>query len=357
MMQNTRRAKRMSRLKHLSTMALLLLPLSCAFAQAPFYQGKTITMIASRAPGGTGDLRDKSLLPYLRKYIPGNPTIAMEYMDGGGGRKAANFMYSSAKPDGLTIGALASGTVTLAILGESGVMYNVDRFIYLGASESSSHQIIYTRKELGLSSLEKLRANPGLRIGAQTVGHVSHISGRLFAYFLDLKEPRFIVGYSSPEVDVALLRGELDARANLATSVLRRNPVWLEKNLMDFHAIMEIPKGVKHPRFSQLPEIESFARTETDKQVLATWRVFRLAGSPYVLPPATPKDRADILESAMRKALVDPEFHKEYTKIVGEEPNPLMPEELTRAIKSIPRNAEVSDIIKRLSGARPLPPR
>jgi tripartite-type tricarboxylate transporter receptor subunit TctC len=357
MLLNAPRVLRGYRLGYAVFIALSLFPLSFAFAQAPFYQGKTITVIASRAPGGTGDLRDKSLLPFLRKYIPGNPTIVIDYMDGGGGRKAANYMYSSAKPDGLTIGALASGTVTLAILGDSGVMYNIDRFMYLGASESSSHQIIYTRKELGLNNLEKLRAKPGLRIGAQTVGHVSHISGRLFAYYLDLKEPRFIVGYSSPEVDVALMRGELDARANLATSMLRRNPEWLEKNMMDFHAIMEIPKGVKHPRFSKLPEIESFARSETDKQVLAAWRVFRLAGSPYLLPPGTPKDRVEVLQAAMRKALNDPEFHKEYTKIVGEEPNPLMPEELAAAINSIPRNAEVADIIKKISGAGPLPQR
>jgi tripartite-type tricarboxylate transporter receptor subunit TctC len=343
-----------------SVLALAVLWLSAldpANAQSQFYQGKTITMIASRAPGGTGDLRDKALLPFLRKYIPGNPNVVMDYMDGGGGRKAANFLYSNARPDGLTIGALSSGTITLAILGETGVAYNVDRFIYLGASESSSHQIIYTRKELGLNGLDKLRAKAGLRIGAQTIGHVSHVSGRLFAYFLDLKDPRFIVGYSSPEVDVALLRGELDARANLATSMLRRNPDWLEKNLMDFHAIMEIPKGVKHPRFPNVPEIESFTRSELDQQVLAAWRIFRLAGSPYVFPPGTPQERVDAVQGAMRKALSDAEFHKEYLKLVGEEPNPLMPEELANAIKSIPRNAEVADIIKKLSGAGPLPPR
>jgi tripartite-type tricarboxylate transporter receptor subunit TctC len=338
-------------------LAVSVLPAAFAAAQGSFYQGKTITLIASRAPGGTGDLRDKSLLPFLRKYIPGNPNIVMDYMDGGGGRKAANYMYSSARPDGLTIGALSSGTVTLAILGESGVMYNIDKFVYLGASESSSHQIIYTRKELGLNTLEKLKAQPGLRIGAQTVGHVSYVSGRLFAYFLGLKDPRFIVGYSSPEVDVALMRGELDARANLATSMLRRNPEWLEKNMMDFHAIMEIPKGLKHPRFGQLPEIETFARSEIDKQVLSAWRIFRLAGSPYVFPPGTPKERIDTVETAMRKALNDPAFHSEYLKLVGEEPNPLMPEELTQAIKGIPRNAEVADLIKRLSGAGPLPQR
>ena len=53
---------------------------------------------------------------------------------------------------------------------ESGVMYELDKFIYLGAPETAGHQIIYTRKELGLNSLEKLRAKPGLRIGAQIGG-------------------------------------------------------------------------------------------------------------------------------------------------------------------------------------------
>ena len=56
-----------------------------AFAQAPYYQGKTIKIIAATAPGGIGDNRVKATVPFLRKYIAGNPTILIEYMDGGGG--------------------------------------------------------------------------------------------------------------------------------------------------------------------------------------------------------------------------------------------------------------------------------
>ena len=106
----------------------------------------------------------------------------------------------------------------------------------------------------------------GVRIGDQSVGHVSYIAERLFAYFFGLKDPKFIAGYTAPEVDAALLRGELDARANNASSVLRRNPDWLEKGLMDFHAILEVPKGTKHPRLGHLPEIESFAKTDKEKK-------------------------------------------------------------------------------------------
>ena len=222
----------------LGSVIVSLLP-GQAFPQAPFYQGKTVTVIVSTSPAGTGDLRVKALIPFLRKHIPGNPTLVLEYMDGGGGRKAANYMFRNARPDGLTVGAMSSGVISLNIMRESGVLYDLDKFIYLGAPETAGHQTIYTRKDLGLSNLEKLRSKPGLRIGAQTVGHVSYIAGRFFAYFLDFKEPNFIAGYTAPEVDAALLRGELDARANAAVSVLRRNPDWLEKGVMDFHAIME----------------------------------------------------------------------------------------------------------------------
>ena len=76
----------------------LLLPFTAVFndaiyAQAPFYQGKTITVIVSSDAGGTSDVRIKSLLPFLQKYTPGNPTIVTEYMPGGGGRKAANHVF------------------------------------------------------------------------------------------------------------------------------------------------------------------------------------------------------------------------------------------------------------------------
>ena len=328
-----------------------------AFAQAPFYQGKTITVIATTAPGGTGDMRVKALVPTLRKHIPGNPTLVIEYMDGGGGRKGANFLFRNAKPDGLTVGAMSGAVIGLQIMRESGVLYDIDKFSYLGSPESVNHYTIYTRKELGLSNLDKLRAATGIRIGAQSVGHVSYIAGRLFAYFFGLKDPKFIAGYTSPEVDAALLRGELDARANNAASVLRRNPDWLDKGLMNFHAILEVPKGTGHPKLGHLPEVESFAKTENERRLLTMWRVFRLVGSPYIVPPGTPKDRVDILQDAFRKAFKDQEFQRDFLKLVGEDAEPLMPEELAKVIRDVPRDAEVIELLKTLSGAGPLPAR
>jgi len=344
-------------LKILVVTASLLSAFELSYAQSNFYEGKTITLVAMTAAGGSGDLRIKAIVPFLRKHVPGNPNVVMEYIDGGGGRKGANHIYSNVKPDGLTIGAGSGAIVPLGVMREQGVSYDVDKFNYLGTPEHEAHTIIYTRADLGLDTLDKLRARPGIRIGGQNVGHTSYVGGRMFAYFMDFREPKFVVGYTSTEVDVALMNGEVDARANAAISALRRNPDWFDKKIMNFHAIMEIPKGLKHPRLSHLPEIESFAKNDRERRLLAMWRSFRGVGSPYVLPPGTPKDRVAILQEAMNKTFKDPEFAKYFRKLVDDEPSPLGAADLGRLIREMPRDAEIQDLLRKLSGADPLPPR
>ena len=193
------------RLATLAALVFLITVPTSVCSQTHFYQGKTITIVQGRGPGGTGDLRVRALVPFLLKYIPGNPTIVMEFMSGGGSRKAANHVFNSARPDGLTIGNFSAGMVSLAVLGESGIQYDIDKFIYLGTPDSAQHYIFITNRKSGLTSLEKLRAASGVRIGAQSVGHPVYIVGRLFAYYLGLKEPKFVTGYTGPEIDIALM--------------------------------------------------------------------------------------------------------------------------------------------------------
>jgi tripartite-type tricarboxylate transporter receptor subunit TctC len=327
------------------------------YSQSSFYQGKTITVIVSSDAGGTVDMRVKALAPVLRKYIPGNPIIVTEYMPGGGGRKAANHLYRSVRPDGLTIGSMSTTLVAAVVLGESGVLYNIDRFIYLGAPDGSTQHVFMTRKELGLSTLDKLSLAPGLRIGAQSIGHQIYIAGRVFAFLMGLKEPKFVVGYTGPEIDLALNRGEVDARAHLVGTVMQRTPELVEKNLADFHAVLETPKGNRHPRFAHLPELESFAKSDKERRLLSLQRTLRLTGSTWILPPGTGKEPAEILQEAIRKAFKDPAFHEAYKKATGEDATPVMPEELQRIVKEVPRDPEIVGLFNRIAGPEPLPDR
>ncbi len=342
----------------IALLAQLVISPNPVFPQAPFYQGKTIKII-NNDPGGTAGLRVKVVMAHLRKFIPGNPTLIIELIEGGGGRRAANHVFQNSKPDGLTIGALSSLIIGLQVMKETGVMYDIDRFIYLGTPVSENHNVIYTRGELALTTLEKLRAASGLRLGAQEVGAAAYISARLFAYFLDIKAPKFVTGYNSLEADVALRNAEIDSRSNNVTSVLSRNPDWVDKGVMNFHAILAVPKDDKpaHPRLAQLPEIESFAKTDKEKKLLAMYRSFRTASAPFVLPPGTPKDRVEVLQDAMRKVFKDPEFRAEFKKLVTDDASPLMPEELAKVIQETPRDPEIIEMLKKFSGVDALPSR
>jgi tripartite-type tricarboxylate transporter receptor subunit TctC len=332
---------------------LCVLPFT-VFSQSDFYRGKTITIVQGRDPGGTGDLRVRAMMPFLQKYIPGNPTIINEFMPGGGGRKAANHVFRSVRPDGLTIGNAGASLVSLAILGESGILYDLDKFTYLGSPYSAYHPIFLSRKQAGWDGLEKLRAASGIRIGGQSVGFSTYVEGRLFAYVLGLKDPKFVTGYGGAELDPALVRGEIDARASGADGVVR-NADWLQGGVVNFHAIIDIPKGLKHPQFSNLPELESLARSDRARKVVILQRAFRVGGAPSFLPPGTPGERVKILQEAFRKAYLDPAFEKEYKKVVGNEPSPLLPEDHEKVIREIPREPEVIELFKKIAGADPLP--
>lgn len=327
------------------------------YAQSPYYQGKTIKLIQGREAGGSGDIRSKAVMPFLKKYIPGNPTIINEFMPGGGGRKAANYIFSTARPDGLTIAHISSGIVTSAVLGEIGVQYDIDKFHWLGSTDSAFHYAFFTRKELGLNTMEKLQAHPGLRIGATSIGHTTYTYGRTFAWLLGLRDPRFVLGYSSIEVDVAMSRGELDARSNNTAEVVRRSPDAVKKGLFDFAAILKIPREDKEPDFDRFPEIDGFVKSERERRFLALTRATRLVGTPYLLSPGTSKELVQILREAMKKTFEDPEFHKEFKKLSGEDPSPLMPEAQEEIIRTVPRDAETIELFKWINGNKPLPVR
>jgi tripartite-type tricarboxylate transporter receptor subunit TctC len=328
-----------------------------ADAQAPYFQNKTIKIIRGGEPGGTGDLQARALIPYLKKHLPGEPTIIVENMPGAAGRKAANHIFSTAKPDGLSIGAVGAGLVAGPILGLSGSQYDLDKLIYLGSTESGDPYVFVSRKESGLDSLDKLRAASGLRLGAQAVGHPIYVSGRLFAYLLGLKEPKMVLGYGGPELDVALEKGEVDVRANGADTISQRHRGGEFKDFLVFHASITIPKGNYPAVLPKSPELETFAKNDRERQLINLFRTFLYPRWPYIIAPGTPKEIVTTLRGAMAKAFKDPGFHAEFKKLMTTEPTPLTGEQVEVAIRELPRDPEIVSLYKKMAEQGPLPPR
>jgi tripartite-type tricarboxylate transporter receptor subunit TctC len=69
------------------------------------------------------------------------------------------------------------------------------------------------------------------------------------------------------------------------------------------------------------------------------------------------QDRVEILQDAMRKVFKDPEFRAEFQKLVSDDVSPLMPEEVAKVIREMPRDPEVVEMLKKFSGVYQLPSR
>src|SRR5438132_9212348 len=70
---------------------------------ADFYQGKTLTVIVGYAPGGGVDATARAITRHLGRFIPGQPNIVVQNMEGAAGLIAANYLHQRAAPDGLTL--------------------------------------------------------------------------------------------------------------------------------------------------------------------------------------------------------------------------------------------------------------
>ena len=142
-----------------------------------------------------------------------------------------------------------------------------------------------------------------------------------------------------------------------AAEVMRRFPDAFKKAPFNILAVFKIPREDKDPQFDHLPEIDSFVKSERERRLLTLIRSTRQVGTPFLIPPGTPKEQVQILRDGMSKSFRDPEFQKEYRKITSDDVSPMSPESQQETIRSIPRDPETIGLFNLINGNQPLPAR
>jgi tripartite-type tricarboxylate transporter receptor subunit TctC len=80
-------------------LALSLAAVACERARAAdFYHGKTLAMIVGFAPGGGVDTQARTIARHLVRFIPGQPSVIVQNMEGAAGALAANFLNQRVAP-------------------------------------------------------------------------------------------------------------------------------------------------------------------------------------------------------------------------------------------------------------------
>ena len=332
----------------------LLNPLNLepAFAQANFYQGKTNSIVVGNLAGDTHDLFARAYSRCMGKHIPGAPSIRVQNMPGAGTMIAANHVYNTTKPDGLTMGSLSPALYYNQLVGNKEARFDWPKYTWIGSPERNGH-LLFMRADAPYKTLDDIRnAKEPPRCAATGVGTSGHDVPKLFEEMVGLKF-RLITGYpGGGELDLAIERGEAQCRAITIAAFFAREPfaTWYRTG---FVRILLQTSRQRNPRIPDVPTLfelmEQYKTPPTKRrQTLVYLGVGGFGAWPILATPGIPADRVAILREAFSQTMKDSDFLAEAKK-AGWEIRPTSGEDLQALAKEvIDQPPEVIEWLKKL---------
>ena len=287
----------------------------------PTFEGKTITMILGTRPGGRRDRIARTIAKHLTKNLPGHPAVLVQNIPGGKGIPA-QLKFSRAEPDGSVIAVVVSSDMEAPSFGTPGATYKPREYQWIGSVRTGKQRnTLFTTKKSGFKTIDDLKSRE-VALGAQGVGHRSYLYGRLIAEVLGLKV-RWVLGYSTPEMALAMEKGEIDGRVNDAASFKRDRPDWIENEVVVAHVAMALPESLPPTPdaiFKNTPSLIKFTDKEIHRNLVRKMNATSRLGGSIALPPGTPENIRMAFEKALVQAGKDPAFKKDWEKFVGIKP-------------------------------------
>ena len=272
----------------------------------PYYEGKVIKLIVGHEPGGGYDRMARLLARHLPKHIPGKPTFIVENMPGAGTIIAANHIYSVAKPDGLTLGAIDRGLPIAQLVKGEGVKFDLTKFSWIG-SAAVEVIMLCLRSEVPYKTIDDLRkAKEPIYLGSIGQAGDDYQFPTLLKEFVGLNL-KFVIYTSSPSINLAIERKEVDGRAGSYTTL---KPFIDSGTMRPFIRCRISQEGIEN-----LPVDEDLTTSKIGKVIMAMRSGTGQIGRPYVAPPGVPFEVINILRESFNKVAKDPELKEESKKI------------------------------------------
>ena len=300
------------------TFGLILISSTKLFAQTPYYQGKSIRVVVGFTTGGFYDRWARLLSRHMPKHLPGNPEMIVQNMPGAGSVVATNYVYSVAKPDGLTIGFPSNGIYLDQLVGRPEVKFDIRKFAWIG-SPVREPMIFYVRSDSPFKTiLDVKNAKEPPKCGSTGTVSTDFILARMLEDTLPPLKINTVLGYpGGSEIDLAVEKGEVMCRGMTASPYFGREPflTW-QKN--KFVRVLLYTGDKRDERIPDVPTLdEIFDREkvpEASRRVAEVILAAESFGRPIFSGPGTPADRVKLLRSAFEQAMKDPELLAEAKK-------------------------------------------
>jgi tripartite-type tricarboxylate transporter receptor subunit TctC len=276
-----------------------------AAAQSPeeFYKGNTLRVLIGHPPGGSYDLYARLAADFMKKHVPGNPTMIVEHKPGGGGLVATAFFYAQAPRDGSMIGLFPETIAHTQLLEPKAGKWKVEEMSYIG-SFASVNAAFVIRKNTPAKTIEEMKKTQ-INVGCTGVNAQSCQHPAMLRSLAGLKF-NMITGYpGSAEFVLALEKGEVDLVSSAWNNWRATHRDRFTKG--DFIAVIQ--GGLR--RNKELPNVPLMQELVSDpnaKKVIEFANAGAAIGRALIAPPGIPADRLAVLRAAFDKMVRDPEF-------------------------------------------------
>jgi tripartite-type tricarboxylate transporter receptor subunit TctC len=318
-----------------------------AVAQTPaeFYAGKQVSFYVGLSPGGGYDLNARLIAKYIGRYIPGQPSVIVRNMPGGGGLNMTNSVANVAGKDGLHIGAPQRGIPFEPLLGDaSHAKYDPVKLQWIGSANADTSVAVTTRRS-GVKTWQELKTKEVIVAGTG-IGTESVTVPYVVRNILGLKF-KVIAGFpGGSEMNLAMQRGEVDGRGTFSwTSLKPQRAQWVDSG--DLNVLFQMGLR-KHPDLPGTPLVTDLAETDDQRKLLELqFTAFEL-GRPYFVAEGVPADRVTALRRAFDQAMKDKDLIADAEK-QGLEANPATGEEMQTILARV--YATPKELVARLAEA------
>jgi tripartite-type tricarboxylate transporter receptor subunit TctC len=268
---------------------------------ADFYRGKTITVFIGVGAGGEYDTIARLVARYIGRYIPGHPALIAENMTGASGLKLMNYLATLAPHDGTAIGMISEGLPSLQAVGMAGIQFDAAKFNWLGAI-APIDETIAVWHTAGVTTFEGAR-DKDIITGATARGSITYtfpaLLNELFGTRLKL-----VTGYNGgTEINLAMERGEVEARDNTWSSWKATKPEWVSE-----HKIAIIIQSGPRAADLDAPLVSDLTKDADQRRLIDLVLSGCALGRPLTITPGVPAERVAALRAAFDQTVKDPQF-------------------------------------------------
>jgi tripartite-type tricarboxylate transporter receptor subunit TctC len=320
---------------------LALVFTSPAFA-ADFYQGKTLTVIVGYAPGGGVDASARAITRHLGRFIPGQPNIVVQNMEGAAGIVSLNHLDRRVAPDGLTLAVPGRSWYIEAIVRRGSIGIDPIRLTYIGSPGAVS-AAAYVHARTGITTYAALKAaSKPVTFGALGATTPTAMAPALLAS--NGAPVKVVLGYvSTARVLLALEQGEIDGTFTVGNALAARTDLAAKMATLVQTA----------PARPGVPLLRDVVRTE-QQPVVDLVQAPDNVGLPLVGPADMPAEATAVLRRAFLAMAADKDYQAEAERVDLPVGQPIEGARIAQMIAALAANAtpEVIAEFNRLANAK-----